>query len=126
MHMWCSVHGLGMLTWYAPMAKFTCIVSDSLLLLTKHTVSTGASAVAQPQINLTAVSAAANAAYGTTLSPMFNYYSSDVTGLLSAFIFEDVGVTAYNGAAPLISDKTLLAAAVGIGLIEGYHAGIVS
>ena len=105
-------------------SQITCIVC--LLLLTKHTVSTGASAVAQPQINLTAVSAAANAAYGTTLSPMFNYYSSDVTGLLSAFIFEDVGVTAYNGAAPLISDKTLLAAAVGIGLIEGYHAGIVS
>ena len=89
-------------------------------------VFTGTSAVAQPQINLTAVSAAANAAYGSTLSPTFNYYSNDVTGLLSAYIFEDVGVTAYNGAAPLISDKTLLAAAVGIGLIEGYHAGIVS
>ena len=88
--------------------------------------SAGSSAVAQPQINLTAVSAAANAAFGTTLSPTFNYYSNDITGLLSSFIFEDVGVTAYNGAAPLISDKTLLGAAVGIGLIEGYHAGIVS
>ena len=37
-----------------------------------------------------------------------------------------VGVTAYNGAAPLISDTTLLANAVGIGLVEAYHAGIVS
>lgn len=102
------------------------MVSLLLQLLTKYTVCTGASAVAQPQINLTAVSAAANAAYDTTLSPTFDYYSNDVTGLLSAFIFEDVGVTAYNGAGPLISDKTLLGAAVGIGLIEGYHAGIVS
>ena len=86
----------------------------------------GDSAVAQPQINLTAVSAAANAAFGTTLDPTFNYFSNDITGLLSSFIFEDVGVTAYNGAAPLITNKTLLSAAVGIGLIEGYHAGIVS
>ena len=82
--------------------------------------------MAQPEINLTAVSAAANAAFGTTLSPPFNYFSSDITGLLSSFIFEDVGVTAYNGAAPLIANKSLLAPAVGIGLIEGYHAGIVS
>ena len=125
------VHAIGveMLTWYVyhdmPCGQMT-MSCKFVLLLTKLTVSAGASAVAQPQINLTAVSAAANAAYDMTLSPMFNYYSNDVTGLLSAFIFEDVGVTAYNGAAPLISDKTLLAAAVGIGLIEGYHAGIVS
>ena len=89
-------------------------------------VDAGSAAVAQPQINLTAVSAAANAAFGATLSPPFEYYSNDITGLLSSYIFEDVGVTAYNGAAPLISDKTLLGAAVGIGLIEGYHSGIVS
>lgn len=93
-------------TWYAHTQRG--------ILLTKCIMSAGASAVAQPQINLTAVSAAANAAFGTTLSPMFNYYSNDITGLLSAFIFEDVGVTAYNSAAPLISDRTVLAAAVGI------------
>ena len=86
----------------------------------------GSAAVSQPQINLTAVSAAANAAFGSTLSPPFEYYSNDITGLLSSYIFEDVGVTAYNGAAPLITDKSLLSAAVGIGLIEGYHSGIVS
>ena len=80
----------------------------------------------QPLINLTALSAAANAAAGTTLSPPFEYYTNYITGLLSAFVFEDVGVTAYNGAAPLITDKTLLGAAVGIGLVEGYRAGVVS
>ena len=36
------------------------------------------------------------------------------------------GVTAYNGAAPLITDTTLLGNAIGIGLVEAYHAGIVS
>ena len=86
----------------------------------------GSAAVAQPQIDLSAVTAAANAAFGETLSPAFTYYANDITGLLSAFIFEDVGVTAYNGAAPLITSKALLAPAVGIGLVEGYHAGIVS
>jgi len=35
-------------------------------------------------------------------------------------------VTAYNGAAPLITDTTLLGNAIGIGLVEAYHAGIVS
>lgn len=85
----------------------------------------GTAAVAQPQIDLSAVTAAANAAFGETLSPPFTYYANDITGLLSAFIFEDVGVTAYNGAAPLITSKALLAPAVGIGLVEGYHAGII-
>lgn len=86
----------------------------------------GSAAVAQPQIDLAAITAAANAAFGETLSPAFTYQANDITGLLSSFIFEDVGVTAYNGAAPLISSKTLLAPAVGIGLVEAYHAGIVS
>lgn len=88
--------------------------------------ATGSAAVAAPQIDLSALGAAANAAANTTLMPTFDYGANDITGLLSAFVFEDVGVTAYNGAAPLITDKTLLASAVSIGLVEGYHAGIVS
>ena len=114
----CSIHRPG---WhnefiFIHMCLLTCV---ALLLV-------GTAAVAQPQIDLSAVTAAANAAFGETLSPPFTYYANDITGLLSAFIFEDVGVTAYNGAAPLITSKALLAPAVGIGLVEGYHAGIVS
>ncbi|DBA96916.1 hypothetical protein WJX82_002687 [Trebouxia sp. C0006] len=86
----------------------------------------GSAAVPQPLINLTAVSAGANAAVGRELCcPPFSYAANDLAGMVTAFLFEDVGVTAYNGAAPLISDKTFLSDAISIGLIEAYHAGIV-
>ena len=90
----------------------------------------GANAVSQPALNISggpggAFSGAAAAA-GVPNPMMFDPYANDLNFLLSAFIFEDVGVTAYKGAASaLIGNKTFLQAAAGILAVEAYHSAIV-
>lgn len=70
----------------------------------------GSAAVAKPAINL--------AALGIGFGNMNEF-------LTLARAFEDVGVTAYNGAAPLISSKAILATAAAVALTEAQHAGIL-
>jgi len=85
----------------------------------------GSLAVAQPTIDLL------NSFYalGSLLSPSvpnFDPFANDLNFLLGAYIFEDVGVSAYHGAATLIADvKNVLPPAVGIHAVEAYHAGLV-
>ncbi|GAQ82932.1 hypothetical protein KFL_001290230 [Klebsormidium nitens] len=86
----------------------------------------GDAAVPEPAIDIgPAFAVAANAAANATLDPPFSPYTDDVTFLLGAFIFEDVGVTAYGGAVPLFSDKNVAGVAARILGVEAYHAGAV-
>jgi hypothetical protein len=90
----------------------------------------GTSAVAMPNINISGdasgpFTAAARAAGVVTASETFDPYANPNNFLLGAFIFEDVGVTAYKGAAPLITNKVFLEAAAGILSVEAYHAAVV-
>lgn len=67
----------------------------------------GSNVIAKPEINLDALGHVSN------LSQF----------LAEARAFEDVGVSAYGGAAPLIQSKQILAVAARIALTEGEHTG---
>lgn len=70
----------------------------------------GSDAVAKPDINLEALGLG---------------FRSQTEFLTLARAFEDVGVSAYGGAAPLIDNTRILAAAARIALTEAQHAGVL-
>lgn len=74
----------------------------------------GDAAVARPRISLDhSFTAAATAAGLISDGEVFDPYANERNFLFAAFLFEDVGVTAFKGAAPFISNKTYLDAAAG-------------
>ncbi|SFP87002.1 ferritin-like domain-containing protein [Sphingomonas rubra] len=105
------------------------IASDERAHVAALRTALGGSAVAQPQIDISvAVFTAAARAANIDLSAsggVFDPYANDDNFLIGAYIFEDVGVTAYKGASPLIQDVNIVDAAAGILAAEAFHAGII-
>ena len=92
----------------------------------------GSAAIPMPDIDLSffgPLAVAAGITQNATGEGSFNPFDSFDDFLVGSFIFEDVGVTAYSGAAGLISAAGVaagyLTAAAGILAVEAYHAGYV-
>ena len=86
--------------------------------------------VAQPTIDLGATATSpfsrlAQSAGIVGAGAAFDPYASDENFLLAAFIFEDVAVTAYKGAASLVGGTVLAEATAGLLAAEAYHAAMV-
>ena len=79
-------------------------------LLQGAIASLGGAAIAKPAINLNALGIG---------------FANQNDFLALARAFEDIGVTAYGGAAPLISSKAILGYAARILAVEAFHSGAI-
>ncbi len=90
----------------------------------------GSSAIAMPAIDIGATatssfSTAARAAGLIGAGGTFDPYATDENFLLGAYIFEDVGVSAYKAAVPQFATPTVCQAMSGVLGTEAYHAAMI-
>ena len=88
--------------------------------------SLGSKKFDKPKIDVVAgVSGAAVAAGLIKEGEEFDPYDSEINFFLSGMLIEDVGVTLYTGAVPLLTDKEVVAKVAGILAVEAHHMGMV-
>lgn len=97
---------------------------DHVRFIQKAITSNSGTPVPRPAIDLTFFGPLAVAA-GITTTPTFTPFDNVNDFLIGGFIFEDVGVTAYTGAAPLITSYAILSAGAGLQATEAYHAAAI-
>lgn len=106
------------------------IAQDELLHIGFLRSQLGTAVTAQPAINISgdatgAFTLAARSAGVVGSTGTFDPYASPLNFLLGAFLFADVGPTAYMGGVPFLTTPAVVEAAAGIHAVESYHAGLI-
>jgi hypothetical protein len=98
------------------------LAANELAHVRYYRESLGDKAVDRPAMDLAGGFAAVGQAAG--FGDNFNPFTDESSFLLGGMLFEDVGVTGYKGAIPLIKDKTKQGDIAGILGVEAYHMGM--
>ena len=86
-------------------------------------VALGGTPIAQPNIDLLNSFHSIGALTG--IDGQLDPFANETNFFLGGFSLTDVGVTAYHGAAPLITNKAVLAGSAGILAAESYHDSVL-